>query len=132
MMTETQPLCLVFNFTDSAQADRMAPIIEERLRSHDGLRIRAAPLHPRVTGAEIAAAVLVTVTVIRETRKGVAELRKLIPEIKGVLGELGLASAYADVGSRRIPIADLAAEDLRASRKPRKHVTRRLPAQGNS
>jgi hypothetical protein len=128
-MTDAVPISLLFNFADASEADQAAQIIGKRLGSHGAVRAKATRLHPRLTGPEIAAGVLVTVTIIRGARMAVAELRKLVSEIRGLAADLGpgLASAYAEVGSRRRNIRDLVAEDLQAPRHPR-----RTPPNGSS
>jgi uncharacterized protein (DUF342 family) len=67
----------------------------------------------RLSSLEIAAAIGVTVLVFRSSRELVAEVRKFITEVKGLMVDLhDLKNVYIDLGAQRIPIDQLDAEQF--------------------
>jgi hypothetical protein len=110
---------LYFEFHANAGLEEAAREIEDRLGKLEAVdEVEAMPTNPRITGAEIVAAIAVTAMVVRGGRDAVAEIRKLVTEVKGLIGDLrDLKNAYVDVGRKRIPIDKLDAHELQALSK---------------
>jgi hypothetical protein len=68
---------------------------------------------PRLTGAEIVAAIAVTVAIVQGTRKLIEEIRALIPQVKGLIHDVkGLQTVKVEVGSLTIPIDQVTDDQL--------------------
>jgi hypothetical protein len=107
---------LFVEFEQNGDLDKMAQEIQDRLRRlHLVKDVEAMPQHTlRFTGPEIAAAIAVTALIARGGRDAVAEVRKLVAEIKGLLTDLrDLKNVYVNVRNSRIPIEQLDTEALR-------------------
>lgn len=105
---------LLFEFVDRTRLEEAAQKIEARLRGLEAVDdVEAMPTDMRLTGAEVVAAVAVTAMVVRSGRDVVAEIRKLVTEVKGLLGDLrDLKNVYVDIGKNRVPIDKLNAQGL--------------------
>jgi hypothetical protein len=106
---------LHFEFADGADLDEAAEQIEARLGGLEGVAdVEAMPTDMRLTGAEVVAAIAVTAMVVRSGRDVIAEIRKLVVEAKGLLGDLrDLKNVYVDIGKKRVPIDKLDAQALK-------------------
>jgi len=106
---------LRFEFADRTRLEEAAQQIEGRLRRLEAVNdVEAMPTDMRLTGAEIVAVVAVTAMVVRSGRDVVAEIRKLVTEVKGLLGDLrDLKNVYVDIGKKRVPIDKLDAQSLK-------------------
>jgi hypothetical protein len=114
-MAETE-ICLRFEFDRADSLDRVARELQERLGRLEMVReVEASPEGKMMmTGLEVAAAIGVTVVIVRGSRELIQEVRKLVAEIKGLMDELDdLKEVYVDVSDRRIRIPDLGDEDFR-------------------
>jgi hypothetical protein len=112
---------LFFEFADGTGLKQAAPKIEDRLRRVEAVKeVEAIPATDmRFTGAEVAAAIAVTAMVARSGRDVVAEIRKLVVEVKGLLGDLhDLKNVYVELGKKRVPIEKLDAQALRELAEP--------------
>ncbi len=108
---------LLFEFGPDEALDQVAHALQDRLSQMEMVKeVEATPETPekmRMTGLEIAAAIGVTVVVVRGGRELVEEVRKFVTEIKNLMVELhGLKNVYTDFGTQRIPIDKLDPEDL--------------------
>ena len=110
---------LLFEFKDRKNLDDAARQIEARLGALDAVDdVEAMPTDMRITGAEVAAAIAVTAVVVRSGRDAVAEVRKLVTELKGLLADLrDLKNVYLDIGKKRVPVDKLDEKELAAALK---------------
>lgn len=105
---------VLLHFDVEGEAEEAANLVLERLVSIEHVKeAEAIPEQPRLGGAEIAAGIAAAVTIVAGSRQLVEELRKLIVSIKGLVGDVkALKGASVDVGTERIPLADLTDEHL--------------------
>jgi hypothetical protein len=101
-----------FTFESDAAAEDAVSPIEERLREPNKVHVRAIVDQPRLTGAEIAAAVAVTALIVGSAADVVKQLRRFVEEARGLQGALRAESASIQVGARQVPVADLTDEDM--------------------
>jgi tetratricopeptide (TPR) repeat protein len=108
-------LALHFEFTKNTDIDRATDAVRERLSALQGVEgIDAVREQPRLTGLEIAAAIAVTVQIVRGTRRLLEEIRRLVPEMKSLISEInGLQSITVEVGSKRVAIAEVNEDEMR-------------------
>jgi hypothetical protein len=108
---------LLFEFGERTDLEEAAKQIEDRLGALDAVDdVEAMPTDMRITGAEMAAAIAVTAVVLRSGRDAVAEVRKLVVEIKGLLADLrDLKNVYLDIGKKRVPLDKLDEKELAAA-----------------
>jgi hypothetical protein len=115
---------MLFEFAHDEALDQIAHTLEDRLSHLEMVEeVEATPETSkqwRMTGLEIAAAIGVTVLIVRSSRELVGEVRKLVTEIKGLMVDLhDLKKVYVDLGAKRIPIDELSAEHFRQLAKER-------------
>jgi multidrug efflux pump subunit AcrB len=108
-------LALHFEFTKNTDIDRATDAVRERLSALQGVEgIDAVREQPRLTGLEIAAAIAVTVQIVRGTRRLLEEIRRLVSEMKSLISEInGLQSITVEVGSKRVAIAEVNEDEMR-------------------
>jgi hypothetical protein len=106
-------------FPDEEVAKQAASAIELRLSSDGVAQVWTTIPKPRLTGVEIAAAVAVTVVVIRHTADAVQQLRRLLQEVRGLMGDFQAKGANVYVGDRRVAIDDLGDDDLKELIEPK-------------
>jgi hypothetical protein len=111
---------LLFEFGERTDLEKAATQIEDRLGALEAVDdVEAMPTDMRITGAEIAAAIAVTAVVARSGRDAVADVRKLVAEIKGLLADLrDLKNVFLDIGKKRVPFDKLDEKELAAALKP--------------
>ena len=98
---------LRFEFSDGNDLEHATRLIRERLASLDMVEeADAMPEETRLTGAEVVAAIAVTVVIVRSSRELIQEVRKLIPEIQGLIGDVRgfLKSVTAEVGTEKVQV----------------------------
>lgn len=107
-------LALHFEMAENTDLQQAAALLQDRLACLQSVQeVEALPEEPRITGAEIAAAIFVTVQVVRGTRELIEEIRKLIPQIKGLIGDIkGLKGITVDVGPQRVSISELTEQQI--------------------
>lgn len=108
---------MVFELRDGKATNQVAQSLQDRLARMEMVQeVEATPESPdqvRMTGMEIAAAIGVTVLVVRSGRELLEELRKLVQEVKALMAESReLKNAYVELGTKRIALADLGPEEL--------------------
>jgi hypothetical protein len=108
---------LLFEFTHDEALTQVAQTLQDRLSQMEMVEeVEAVPEgseQMRLSGLEIAAAIGVTVLVVRSSRELVAEVRKFVTEVKGLMADLcDLKNVYVDLGAQRIPIDQLDAEQF--------------------
>lgn len=106
-------LNLMFEFADESRLDETALTIQERLSGIDVVNeVEAIPEESsRSTGLEIAAAIGVTVLIVRGGRELVEEIRKLVTEVKKLMVEFqDLKYVYINLGNQRISLDELSEE----------------------
>ena len=93
--------------------EQTAQLIEERLGQLETVKeVEAVPEKARFTGLEVVAAIGVTVLVVRGSRELIEELRKFIPQLKGLISDVkGLKNAFIEVGNKRIPLTQVDEDD---------------------
>ena len=103
---------LLFEFTDDNELDEAAQVIQDRLTSIEAVEeAEARPERMKVTGLEIAAAIGVTVLVVRGSRELVEEVRKLVTEVKKLMIEFqDLKEVYVDIGTQRVSLSEFSEE----------------------
>ncbi len=115
-----------FELSDSTEQEKISQLIQERLSQLDSVsKTKAIPEEPRTGVAEIAAAIAVTVLLIKSSRELIEELRKFIQELKGLIvdcQELGevLKEVWIEVGDERLSLEQVeqqSDEELKASIK---------------
>ena len=111
-MTE---LNLRFEFSQDKNLNQVAQTLEDNITQLQLVdEVEAAPEKMKLTGVEIAAAIGVTLVIVRTSRELVEEIRKLIVEIKGLAADLqDLKNVYLDVGEERVPLDKLNEEHFR-------------------
>src|SRR6266699_3222337 len=90
-MTDTPAIevNLYIDFEKDNDLEQTAQLIEERLGQLEMVKeVEAVPEKARFTGLEVVAAIGVTVLVVRGSRELIEELRKLIPQLKGLMSEI--------------------------------------------
>jgi hypothetical protein len=98
---------LLFDFKDGDAATIAAPKIRERLSQCDIVEkvVRARPMEMRMTGLEIAAAVMVTANVIQSGTAVVENMQKLVKAIRALMVEFrDLKNVYVDTATERVAI----------------------------
>jgi hypothetical protein len=108
---------MVFELADQKEANQLAHLLQERIGRMEMVEeVEAVPEtaeHARLTGLEIAAAIGVTVLIVRSSRELIEEVRKLVKEVKALMAETqGLKNAFVEVGAKRVPIDDLREDQL--------------------
>jgi hypothetical protein len=94
---------LRFEFEEGIDLDAVAQKIKERLQKVEGIEDAAVlPEEAQVTGPEVVAVVVATIAVLPQITKGVQELRKLMVEIKGLLGDLGIKRFVSSAGEETV------------------------------
>lgn len=95
-------------------ADRVAVanLLSERLLQLEEVHeVAALPTETRLTGVEISAGILLTVTIVKGARELVEELNKLMPEIKKlVVGMKEIKSAAVEVGFDKVKVQEAGQE----------------------
>ena len=110
-------LLLHFELAAGQPAATTAQEHEQRLAKLPGVsEAEALPQESRLTGLtglEIVGAISAAVVVIRHGRELVTELNQLLPEIRKLIREVkGLKNAFVEVGSKRVPVAQITAEQI--------------------
>jgi hypothetical protein len=105
---------LLFEFTPGGSPDQQAARLQDRLgRMEMVAEAEAVPEGSKLTGVEIAAAIGVTVLIVRGSAELVEEARKLLAALKGLLVEWhDLKQVYLDLNDRRVPIQALEEADI--------------------
>ena len=100
-----EDLTLHFEFSNEADATKAAEFIQERLSKLQMVKeVEAFPEEPRFSGLEVAAAIVIGVTITRNSREFLEEVRKLIPTIRGLFGEV--KAAFMTQGEEKVELAD--------------------------
>lgn len=110
-MTE---LNLRLEFTQDQDLKRVAKMLEKRIAQLPQVEeAEAAPERMKLTGAEVAAAIGVTIIVVRGSTELVREFRKFIAEFKGMVADLkNFKNIFIDVGEERITLDELTDEQI--------------------
>jgi hypothetical protein len=83
-------LSLRFEFEPGTNLDAAARSIRERLAALDTVAaVDVRPENARITGLEIVGAIAVAVEIVRGTRKFVAQVRRLMTELKEMRNDIG-------------------------------------------
>jgi hypothetical protein len=109
-----EKISLRFEFAKGTDLQRAAGVLRERVSKMDGVEsVEPVPEKPLITGLEVAAAIAVGVTVVHGVRKGVAELRKLVHELKALEKEVdGVQDVKLEVGPRKVSLDQVSEADL--------------------
>ncbi|GAC1366570.1 MAG: hypothetical protein NVS2B12_11210 [Ktedonobacteraceae bacterium] len=110
-------LDLVFDVSNEADRDRVAQLIEQRLEALTIVKeVEAKATKQRMTGLEVAAAIGVSVIILRSSRMAVHEIRLLLQEVEALIQDIKeLKSASVKIGKKRVPadeVDDKAIQDL--------------------
>ncbi|MDX1418122.1 MAG: hypothetical protein R3293_28230 [Candidatus Promineifilaceae bacterium] len=110
-MTE---LNFLLAYDEDTGLDKTAATIQSRLAGMEEVdEVEAKAQQMKVTGVEIAAAIGVTVLIVRGSRELVEEVRKLIVEIRKLKEEVGgPKEVYIDIGTRRVAVEKLSDQDI--------------------
>ena len=108
---------MVFELNDENATNQVAQTLQDRLARMEMVQeVEATPesaAQVRMTGLEVAAAIGVTVLIVRSSRELLEELRKFVKEVKALMAESReLKNAYVEMGTKRIALADLGPEEL--------------------
>lgn len=106
---------MFFEYAHDDNLDQAAHLLQDRLSQMEMVNeVEAAPEEMRINGLEIAAAIGVTVLVVRGGRELVEAVRKLVTEVKCLMADLhDLKNVYVDLGAQRIPIGKFDQEHCR-------------------
>ena len=93
---------------EGANREAVATLISERLLQLEQVQeATAVPTETRLTGAEITAGILLTVTIVKGTRELVKALNLLIPEIKQLItGIKEVKAAAVEVGFEKVMVEE--------------------------
>jgi len=108
---------LLFTFAHDEALDQVAHTLQDRLSQMEMVEeVEAVPegsQQMRMSGLEIAAAIGVTVLVVRSSRELVEEVRKFVSEVKKLMVDFrDLKNVYVDLGAQRIPLDQLNAQQV--------------------
>jgi len=95
--------------SDEQNVDGKAEAIQQRLSELDSVNdVEAVREEPRLTGLEVVAAIAVGIQIAKGGNELVAQLRKLIPEIRRLIGDIkGVKNIVVEVGGKRVPVGEL-------------------------
>lgn len=107
-------LLLHFEFEPGADLEAAASELRERLAALDTVEaVDARPEDARITGLEIAGAIAVGIQIVHGSTKILAEMRRLIVELKRLHGEVkGLRTIAVDVKTKPVKIDQVTDDDL--------------------
>jgi len=107
-------LTLRFEFDPGADLDSTARLIQKRLAAFDIVAaVDARPDDARISGLEIVGAIAVGVQIVRGSLQFVAEVRRLIADLKGLKGNIaGLRTIALDAGPKPLAIDQVTDTDL--------------------
>ena len=106
---ETQEIFLTFEVEAGADGQVLAREVQARLMALQAVSKAEADVEsPRLTGAEVVAAIAVGVVVVRGVRELAQELNLLIPEIARLVREIkGLRAVFVEVDGEDVPIDEM-------------------------
>jgi hypothetical protein len=102
-------LLMHFELADGQEASATAQTLQKKLGELPGVsEAEALPDKTRLTGVEVIAAISAAVVVLHHGRDLVAELNKLLPELKKLVRNMkGLKKAYLEVGTKRVALDEV-------------------------
>ena len=100
---------MVFELKNKNALNQVAHTLQDRISAMDTVqKVQATPETPeqmRMTGVEIAAAIGVTVVVLRSGTELLEGLQKFVKQLKSLMTEIhDLKKVYVELGSRRVPV----------------------------
>ncbi len=102
-------LALHFEMSHGTDLTQAADSLQERLMGLPSVEeVAALPEAPRFTGLEVLVAVAITVKIVHATGSLVEELRRLLQQVKGLVGDVkDLKNITVDVGPKRVALSEL-------------------------
>ena len=102
-------LLMHFELAAGQEASATAQTLQKKLGELPGVsEAEALPDKTRLTGVEVIAAISAAVVVLHHGRDLVAELNKLLPELKKLVRNMkGLKKAYLEVGTKRVALDEV-------------------------